>query len=89
MSELKVETRGRKPKSDEIKLIEVLDRYINPEIVANKIMTIIEESPSDKTRLEAIKLFLYYRFGKPKEVKDITIQNETPIFNIDFDNIDE
>jgi hypothetical protein len=89
MSEIKIEKRGRKPKSDEIKLIEVLDRYINPEVVANKIMSIIEDSPSDKTRLEAIKLFLYYRFGKPKEVKDITIQNETPIFNIDFESLDE
>ena len=79
---------GRKPKDMEAGLIRTLDQYIDPEVVANKIADIIENTVSDKTRLEAIKLYYNYRFGRPVEQKNIAIQKEQPIFNIDIEDIE-
>lgn len=68
---------GRKPKAEEIELIERL-------------------SPLDDIAFEAlkdgikqkdfryVKLFHEYRYGKPKETKDISIDHETP-FIIEMD----
>lgn len=79
---------GRKPKDMEAGLIRTLDQYIDPDVVATKIFDIIENTPSDKTRLEAIKLYYNYRFGRPVEQKNIAIQKEQPIFNVDIEDID-
>ena len=35
----------------------------------------------------AIKTWLEYRFGKPKETKDVTIVGDQPVFNIDVSGI--
>jgi hypothetical protein len=80
---------GRRTKDEELKLIEVLDKYVQPELVAERMIDVIQNTPSDKTRLEAIKIYLNYRFGKPKEIKDITINKDLPIFNIDIEEVNE
>ena len=33
---------------------------------------------------EAVKLFMEYRYGKPKEVRDIDLFVEQPLFEINF-----
>lgn len=63
----KREGAGRKPKADELQLIEELDRHIQPNEVFDKLHGLIKEN-----NFNAIKLYFEYRFGKPKEtVKNI------------------
>ena len=62
---------GRKPKSEEIALIEKLDKVIDPFKAIEKLDTLI-----DKGDFKAIQLYLNYRFGRPKDKVDITSGNE-------------
>ena len=87
---------GRKPKADEIKLIERLDNIIDQDAVLEElkkqaigyeIVKINKEGkeysitvPGD---LKAIQIYMQYRFGKPRETKDLNINTEMPIFNLD------
>jgi hypothetical protein len=66
---------GRKPKADEQELIEKLSPLENS---AFKALTnaINEEKPW------AVKMFMEYRYGKPKEVKDLNIVDMQRVFNI-------
>ena len=73
---------GRKPKSEEQKLIETLTP-LQP-IALLKLKEGIE-----KGDFKFIKLFYEYFYGKPKETKDINISHEQPIFSIDYDEISE
>ena len=74
-------TAGRKPKDQELKIIESLDANINTDIAFKKLSELIELG-----NLQAIKLYLEYRYGKPKETKDITTTGENMIFKpIDLD----
>ncbi len=59
------EGAGRKPKADEIKLIEQLDNILVPDSVWQALAELV----SDKD-LQAIKLWLQYRFGMPKQTVD-------------------
>lgn len=79
---------GRKPKAQEIALIEKLDQYIDTDIVANRLFDLIDgEEVREGTRLEAIKLYMNYRFGKPKEQKEVSITQEQPIFELDLTDV--
>lgn len=53
---------GRKPKIEELKLIERLDSIIESEDAINKLGQLIKDD-----NFNALKLYLEYRFGKPKE----------------------
>lgn len=66
---------GRKPKDQEQKLIERLDNIINSDDVLLSLKELIEEK-----NLNAIKLYLEYRFGKPKDEATAIIQKDD--FNI-------
>ena len=66
---------GRKPKSEEQDLIEKLDKIIHEEDVIEKLKQLILDGD-----LRAIQLYLNYRRGKPKETKDITINEDLPLF---------
>ena len=55
-------TAGRKPKSDEVKLIESLDKHIEQEEVFEVLYGLIKEG-----NIRAIQLYMNYRHGKPKE----------------------
>lgn len=60
------EGAGRKPKEDELKLIERLDNVISSDDALDALKDLIKDR-----NFNAIKLYFEYRFGKPKE----TIEN--------------
>lgn len=68
---------GRKPKSEEIKLIEQLDKIIDRDKVIEKLNELIDEGD-----YKAIQLYMNYLYGRPKESKDVTIKGDTPMFNL-------
>lgn len=74
----KREGAGRKPKADEVKLIEALDRHIDSEKVFDILQGLIEEG-----NIKAIQIYLDRRYGKPKE--SVTLNSEG--FNISFKDI--
>ena len=73
---------GRKPKIDEIKMIERLSPLANE--AYKQLEKGIEEGD-----FKFIQLYFNYYLGKPKESKEITISKERPLFNIEFDGIDD
>jgi len=66
---------GRKPKAQEQALVEKLTPY--DDLALQKLIENVE-----KGQRWAIKLFMEYRYGKPKETQDITVFTEQPIFEI-------
>ena len=79
---MKVENRGgkrkgagRKPKVQEQDLIDKLDSMIDKEQV---IKTLGEKALNGDMR--ALGLYMGYRYGKPKETKDIHINEDVPLF---------
>jgi len=76
------EGSGRKPKADEIKLIEKLDQLIDKDSVVKKLNELITDG-----NFNALKLYFEYRYGKPKESIDITTGGQSLAFNelIGFD----
>ena len=69
----KREGAGRKPKAEEIILIERLSPL--DDIAFQKLKEGIE-----KGSFQHLKLFHDYRYGKPRETKDITINEDIPLF---------
>lgn len=67
---------GRKPKADEIKIIEQMDAVAAPKEVWQRLFNKVKEED-----VQAIKTWLGYRFGQPKQTID---QNNTHTIN-DFD----
>jgi hypothetical protein len=57
---------GRKPREEELKIIERLDNIIDSDDAIKSLKRLIAEN-----NFNAIKLYFEYRFGKPKE----TIEN--------------
>lgn len=68
---------GRKPKAEEMKLIEQLDKVIDRESVIKELKKLVEEGD-----FKAIQLYMNYIYGRPKETKDITVSSETPIIDL-------
>jgi len=64
---------GRKSKSEEINLIEKLSPLEDAAYNALK-------SGVEKGDFKYVQLFYNYYAGKPKETKDITINEDTPLF---------
>lgn len=64
-------TAGRKPKIEEIKLIEQLDKAIDKSTVMKKLNDLLLDG-----NMQALKLYFEYRFGKPKETVDINQTGE-------------
>lgn len=62
---------GRKPKADEIKLIEQMDAIAAPEEAWRALWSKCVEGDT-----QAIKRWLEYRFGMPKQSIDVTTQGE-------------
>lgn len=67
-------TAGRKPKIEEIKLIEQLDKAIDKITVMKKLNDLLLDG-----NMQALKLYFEYRFGKPKETVDINQTNENVV----------
>jgi hypothetical protein len=57
---------GRKPKADEIKIIEQMDAIAAPLEAWQALWLKVQEGDT-----QAIKTWLAYRFGQPKQVTDI------------------
>jgi len=70
---------GRKPKDEELKIVERLDNIINQDEAIHKLKELIE-----KGNLQAIKLYLQYRYGQPKEQIDVTTETTG---GIDFNEL--
>ena len=68
-------TAGRKPKAQEIELIEALDKHIDKDEALKVLHKLVIEGD-----MKAVTLYMNYRFGKPKETKDIKVEldNEFP-----------
>ena len=66
---------GRKSKADEVKFIERLDNIIDSDEAIKKLFGLIKDS-----NFNALKLYIEYRFGKPKEV----IENINHNYNQDL-----
>tara|TARA_R110000737_G_C14529397_1_gene476909 strand:- start:17 stop:277 length:261 start_codon:yes stop_codon:yes gene_type:complete len=75
---------GRKPKSVEIELIEKLKP------LETKAFELLKEG-LDSGDFKYLRLYLLYRYGKPREQKEIilTSEQEVPLFNINFTSTDE
>jgi len=64
---------GRKPKSEEIKLVERLSPLEDDALAA-----MAEGVKSGD--IKWVQLYLSYYLGKPKETRDITINEDMPLF---------
>jgi hypothetical protein len=70
---------GRKPKSVEIELIEKL-KPLEP-----KAFELLKEG-LDSGDFKYLRLYLLYRYGRPREQKEINItsEHEVPLFQINY-----
>ena len=66
---------GRKPKADEHKLIEKLNKYEDAalDILRDKVL---------EGHSWAIKLYMEYAYGKPTETKDVNLKTDLNIPNL-------
>lgn len=69
-------TAGRKPKIEEEKLIEMLDKHIDKDLVLAELKKQIFAGKE-----KAMQLYFNYRFGKPKETIDL---NSSEGLNLNF-----
>jgi len=58
---------GRKPKADELKLIEQMDAIMAPFEVWESVASLCATGD-----MQALRLWVEYRFGKPKQSVDLT-----------------
>jgi len=68
----KRENAGRKPKADEIKMIERMDAIMAPDSAWQALSDKVKEGDTN-----AIKAWLAYRYGQPKQTVDHTTKGET------------
>ena len=66
---------GRKPKADEIAMIEKLSPLDDQAFEALK-------EGIERNEFQYIRLFFHYRWGKPRQTQDVTINQEQPLFNL-------
>jgi len=73
---------GRKPKADEIKLIEQMDAIAAPELAWKALWNKCQEGD-----VQAVKTWLGYRYGMPKQAVDSTVTvKEFPVPIIEVPN---
>ena len=68
-------TAGRKPKADEVAMIEKLSPMQDKAYEALK-------NGVESGDFKFVQLYFNYFAGKPKETRDITLNNEQPIFSL-------
>ena len=73
---------GRKSKSEEVAMIEKLTPLAP--LAYRKLKEGLDEGD-----FKFVQLFFHYYAGKPKETKDITVSQEVPMFNLDYDELAE
>jgi len=67
---------GRPTKNDEIKLIEELTPMEPAAYQALK-------AGLERGEFKYVQLFMNYYYGKPKQIQEVTIQEDTPLFQIE------
>lgn len=67
---------GRPSKLDEIKLIEELSPMEPAAYQALK-------AGLERGEFKYVQLFMNYYYGKPKQIQEVTIQEDTPLFQIE------
>ena len=67
---------GRLPKVKELEMIERLSPLDDQAFEELK-------KGIERGEFAFIKLFFLYRFGRPKQIQDVTINSEQPLFNLD------
>lgn len=67
---------GRKPKNEEQKLIEKLTP------LQDKAFKALEDALADGSSW-AVKIYMEYMYGKPKEKREVTIKEETPVIDVE------
>jgi hypothetical protein len=73
---------GRKPKADEIKLIEQMDAIAAPELAWQALWSKCQDGD-----VQAVKTWLGYRYGMPKQAVDNTVTvKEFPVPIIEVPN---
>jgi len=70
------ENSGRKSKSSEIALIEKLSPLDDQAFEQLK-------KGIESGDFQFLKLFFLYRFGRAKQIQDVTIQSEQPLFDLE------
>lgn len=65
-------TAGRKPLSDEVKRIKMMDSVAAPKEVWDALWKVAKDGNT-----QALRTWVEYRFGKPKDRVDITSNDET------------
>lgn len=65
---------GRKPKADEIKVAEAMDAVLAPEEVWTNLAALVRRKDG-----AAIKTWLSYRFGMPKQIIDANVDSTVSI----------
>ena len=73
---------GRPTKVNELALVEQLSVFDTT--AQTKLFELIKDG-----NMKALQLFYAYRYGKPRETKDVKIINEQPLFEINYDAIVE
>lgn len=68
----KREGAGRKSKADEIKRLEMMDSVATPKEVWDSLWKVAK-----KGNTQALRTWVEYRFGKPKDRIDVTSNDET------------
>lgn len=74
---------GRKKGKSKVVLITKLDYEINADKALRKLKKIMFNDEDPKLQLDAIKLYMNYRFGRPVETQEINIFKEQPLFTLD------
>jgi hypothetical protein len=72
---------GRKPKADELKLIEQMDAVMTTDDVWQKISQLCYNGD-----IQALKLWVSYRFGQPKQTIDIE-NSDGSLRNTDYSKL--
>jgi len=78
----KREGSGRPSKAEEQNLTENLHRFID----RDEAIAVLKRMIMDDNNFKALALYFAYVYGKPREVKDITINQEQPLFLLDDNN---
>ncbi len=73
---------GRPTKVNELALVEQLSVF--DATAQAKLFELLKGG-----NMKALQLFYAYRYGKPRETKDVKIINEQPLFEINYDAIAE
>ena len=73
---------GRKPKSDELALVEKLTP------LSDKAFEELRKG-IERGEFQFVRLWFQYMYGKPKQITELSINQEEPIFNIDLECLQE